>query len=93
MKTVPAMPSINFAVASSPLLEQVEISPAPTKTGSPFNVGAVVEVTTDVGVLLRVGVSVLVRVGVRVLVRVGVLVAIGLGVFVRVGVEVLVAPI
>src|SRR6185503_15211802 len=91
------MPSSNFAVASSLLSLQVEISPAPTKTASPED-GVAVLVGVAVGLLPAVGVLVGVRVavgvcvglppavGVRVGVRVGVWVGLPPGVGVRVGV-------
>src|SRR6266540_814932 len=57
------MPSSKFAVASSPLLSQAAISPAPTSTGSGVDVGVVVLV--KVGGAASVCVFVVIGVGVR----------------------------
>ena len=58
MKTVPEMPSNNFAVASSLFWPHDDMSPAPTKTTLPDEVGLGVKVRVIVGVAVLVVVGV-----------------------------------
>ena len=81
MKTVPEMPSSNFAVASSLLLSHLDMSPAPTRTTLPDE-GVELAVGVLVGVCVGVAVGLPAEVGVRVGVWVGLLAEVG----VRVGV-------
>ena len=88
MKTVPEMLSNNFAVASSLFWPQDEISPAPTNTTLPDEVGLGVGVRVLVAFGIGVAVRVAVGFGVRLLMGVGVRVALGFGVRLLVGVAV-----